>query len=140
MGQNLICNSKNAPELNVELRASAGLSADSDLDWISAGAGLHWQPSSSTRLYGHYDLAELDEETFEALAHEVTLGVRTSISSSPAALYIEASHDWLSGANRADGVTTLRAGISLALGTSGNNQPHFRVADPMRQILRRGLY
>lgn len=127
-------------DLNFEVRAGGGLSADNDLDWISVGAGMHWQASTNTRIYGHYDLAEFDEETFSALAHEVTFGVKTNIKNTPASLFAEASRDWLSGSNAADADTTIRAGISISLGRSGNSQPSFRVSDPMRQILRRGLY
>jgi hypothetical protein len=126
--------------MNVELRAGAGISADNDLDWITLGTGLHWQASDSTRLYGQYDIAEFDEADFSAIAHEVTFGVQTRIRNSPTSLFAEVSHDWLSGNNRADGDTTVRAGVSISLGRTGNNQPAFRVSDPMRQILRRGLY
>ncbi len=129
-----------AENLDVEVRAGAGLSADNDLDWITLGAGLHWQASAGTRIYGHYDIAEFDEETFSALAHEVTFGIRTEIANTPAAVFAEASRDWLTGRNAADADTTIRAGVSISLGRSGNNQPSFRVSDPMRQILRRGLY
>jgi len=127
-------------DFNVEARAGAGISADNDLDWITVGTGIHWQASDSTRLYGQYDIAEFDEADFSAIAHEVTFGVQTRVKNSPASLFAEVSHDWLSGSNSADGDTTLRAGVSISLGRTGNNQPTFRVADPMRQILRRGLY
>ncbi len=129
-----------ADDINIEVRAGMGLSADNDLDWITAGAGLHWQATEATRLYGQYDIAEFDEQSFGAISHEVTFGVQTRIKDSPVSLFAEASHDWLKGRNAADGETTLRAGVSLSLGRTGNNQPAFRVSDPMRQILRRGLY
>lgn len=129
-----------APDWNMEVRAGAGLSADNDLDWISAGAGVHWQAYEQTQFYGHYDVSEFDEQNFGAIAHEVTFGVQTRLRESPVSLFAEASHDWLNGRNAADGETTLRAGLSVALGRRGNDQPAFRVSDPMRQILRRGLY
>lgn len=129
-----------ADGVNLEARAGAGLSADNDLDWITIGGGAHWQATGNTRLYGHYDITEFDEETFGAIAHEVTFGVQTRISDSPVSLFAEASRDWLNGRNAADGNTTIRAGVSIALGRTGNDQPSFRVSDPMRQILRRGLY
>lgn len=129
-----------AQGLNLEARAAIGLSADHDLDWITAGAGLHWQATDATKLYAQYDLTEFDEQNFGALAHEVTIGAQTRIGDSPASFFVEASHDRLTGRNRAAGTTTLRAGLSLALGRTGNDQPMFRVSDPMRQILRRGLY
>ena len=129
-----------APDWNIELRAGGGLSADNDLDWISSGAGLHWQAFENTRFYSHYDVTEFDEQNFGAMAHEVTFGVQTRLSDSPVSLYAEASHDWLNGRNAADGETTFRAGVSIALGRTGNDQPSFRVSDPMRQILRRGVY
>ncbi|KIN64503.1 hypothetical protein Z946_3395 [Sulfitobacter noctilucicola] len=129
-----------AEDFNIELRAGGGLSADNDLDWITAGIGAHWSAGANTQIYGHYDIAEFDEETFGAYGHEVTFGIKTAIKGTPATVFAEATRDWLSGANSADGDTTLRAGISIALGRTGNNQPSFRISDPMRQILRRGLY
>ena len=129
-----------APDLNFEARGGIGLSADNDLDWITLGAGLHWQATEGTRVYAHYDLADFDEAHFGALAHEVSFGVQTRLGDSPAALFAEASRDWLTGRNAAAGDTTLRAGLSISLGQTGNGQPAFRVSDPMRQLLRRGLY
>ena len=129
-----------APGWNLEGRIGAGLSADNDLDWVSAGAGLHWQASAGTRLYAQYDMALFDEADFSARAHEVTFGAQTRLGKGPAALFAEVSRDWLGGGNAAGGETTLRAGVSVALGRTGNGQPAFRVSDPMRQILRRGLY
>lgn len=128
------------PDWNVEVRAGIGLSADNDLDWISAGGGLHWQATKQTQFYGHYDIASFDEQTFNATAHEVTFGAQTRLGDSPAALFAEASRDWMNGRNGADADTTIRVGVSVSLGRTGNNQPSFRVSDPMRQILRRGLY
>ncbi|AXI42959.1 hypothetical protein [Sulfitobacter sp. SK011] len=127
-------------DVNAEVRAGIGLSTDNDLDWVTAGAGLHWQATENTRFSGHYDITEFDERNFSAVAHEVTFGVNMRISNTPSALFAEVSHDWLSGGNAAGGDTTLRAGVSFALGRSGNDQPSFRVSDPMRQLLRRGLY
>ncbi len=129
-----------AQDVNVELRAAVGISADSDLDWITAGGGLHWQASTNTRVYARYDITEFDEQTFGATAHEATFGVQTRLGNSPASLFAEASRDWLNGRNPAAGSTTLRAGVSIALGRTGNNQPSFHVYDPMRQILRRNLF
>lgn len=128
------------PAWSVELRAAAGLSADNDLDWITAGTGVHWRPDQRTRVYAQYDLTSFDEETFAARAHEVTFGVKTRIKGSPVSVFAELSRDWLAGANAAPAETTLRAGVSITLGRTGNNQPAFRVPDPMRQLLRRGLY
>ena len=127
-------------DINVEVRAAAGISADNDMDWITLGGGLHWQAGDATRLYAQYDIAEFDEQNFGAVAHEVTLGVQHRIGNTPAALFAEASRDWLNGRNSADADTTIRAGVSISLGRTGNNQPSFRVSDPMRQILRRGLF
>lgn len=129
-----------APGLNLELRASAGLSADNDMDWVTAGAGLHWQATPATRVYAHYDLTEFDEAQFEALSHDVTVGVQARISDSPASFFAEASRDWLTGRNAAPAEATLRAGLSISLGHSGNSQPSFRMTDPMRPLLRRGLF
>jgi hypothetical protein len=129
-----------AEDLNVEVRAGVGLSADNDLDWITASAGAHWQISQSTRLYGHYEITEFEEETFRAFGHDATFGIKTAIKNTPATIFAEASRDWLSGRDAAGSETTMRAGISIALGRTGNKQPAFRVSDPMRQILRRGLY
>lgn len=129
-----------AQDVNVELRASAGISSDSDLDWITAGGGVHWQVTEATRLFAQYDITEFDEETFGAIAHEATFGVQTRLGNSPASLFAEVSRDWLSGRNSADGSTTLRAGVSIALGRTGNTQPSFKVSDPMRQLLRRDLF
>jgi hypothetical protein len=70
----------------------------------------------------------------------VTFGLQTRLKNSPVSLFAEASHDWLNGSNAAEGETTFRAGVSISLGRSGNDQPSFHVSDPMRQILRRGLY
>ncbi len=129
-----------AQDMNIELRAGGGLSSDNDLDWITGGIGLHWKVAPSTRLYSQYDIAEFDEETFKATAHEVSLGLQTQIKNGPVSFFAEATRDWLAGPDAADAKTTLRAGVSIALGRTGNNQPSFRVSDPMRQILRRGLY
>ena len=129
-----------AQDINLEVRAAGGLSSDNDLDWITAGAGLHWQATKTTQFYGQYDIAEFDEQTFSAISNEVTFGLQTWLKNSPVSLFAEASHDWLNGSNAAEGETTLRAGVSISLGRSGNNQPSFHVSDPMRQILRRGLY
>lgn len=127
-------------DVNAEVRAGIGLATDNDLDWVTAGAGLHWQATENTRFYGNYDITDFDERTFSAMAHEVSFGVETGLGNTPAALFAEVSRDWLSGNNAADGDTIIRAGVSFALGHSGNNQPSFRVSDPMRQLLRRGLY
>lgn len=129
-----------APQWNAEIRAAAGISADNDLDWITAGAGVIWQARPNTQVYAQYDVTEFDEQAFSALAHDVTFGVKTQLGDSPASLFAEAAHDWLSGTHAADGETTLRIGVSIALGHNGNNQPAFRVSDPMRQVLRRGLF
>ena len=129
-----------APDWNVEARVAAGISADNDLDWITAGGGVIWQATQKTQVYAHYDLTEFDETGFSALAHEATFGVKTRLGDSPASLFAETTHDWLSGHNAADGDTTIRLGVSIALGRTGNDQPTFRVSDPMRQILRRGLF
>ena len=101
---------------------------------------MHWQATTATRLYAHYDLTEFDEASFRARANEVTFGVQTRLNNSPVSLFAEASRDWLSGRNAAGADTTIRAGLSISLGRRGNNQPSFRVADPMRQLLRRGLF
>lgn len=127
-------------EVNLEARGAIGMSSSNKMDWITAGLGLHWQVTPSTNAYAQYDLTDFSELEFNALAHEVTFGLRTRINDSPAALFAEVSHDWLSGAQAAEGNTTLRAGVSVFLGRTGNNQPTFRVSDPMRQILRRGLF
>ncbi len=127
-------------DINVEVRGGIGLSTDNDLDWVTAGAGVHWQATENTRFYSYYDITDFDERTFSAVAHDVTFGVKTRLSNTPAALFAEVSQDWLSGTNAAARDTTLRAGVSFSLGRSGNNQPSFRVSDPMRQLLRRGLY
>ena len=127
-------------DVNLEVRASVGLSSKNDLDWIGIGAGVHWQATTATRLYAHYDLTEFDEASFRARANEVTFGVQTRLNNSPVSLFAEASRDWLSGRNAAGADTTIRAGLSISLGRRGNNQPSFRVADPTRQLLRRGLF
>lgn len=127
-------------DLNFELRAAIGVSADNNLDWVTAGGGIHWQVTDATRLYAQYDITEFDEQAFGAIAHAATFGVQAQLGDSPASLFAEVSRDWLNGRNRADGTTTLRAGISLTLGRTGNSQPSFRVSDPMRQLLRRGLF
>lgn len=127
-------------DINVELRAAVGLSADNDMDWITAGSGLHWQVNEGTRLYAQYDVTGFDEQNFGATAHEATIGVQTRLGNSMTSLFAEASQDWLNGRNAADSSTTLRVGISMSLGRTGNNQPAFRVSDPLRQILRRGLF
>ncbi|KIN61573.1 hypothetical protein Z945_2565 [Sulfitobacter noctilucae] len=129
-----------AQGFNIELRGSIGVSTDNDMDWITAGGGLHWQATPGTRAYAHYDITEFDEETFDAVAHEATLGVQSRLNNTPASVFAEASRDWLTGQDAAAGQNTFRAGVSLSLGHTGNNQPAFRVADPMRQILRRKLY
>lgn len=129
-----------APEWHLEGRIGAGLSADNDLDWISAGGGVHWRAHAGTRLYAQYDIAHFDELDFGATAYEVAFGVEARLGDSPAALFAEVSRDWLNGRYAAEGETTIRAGVSIALGRMGNDQPSFRVSDPMRQILRRGLY
>lgn len=129
-----------AKDFNFELRAAAGLSADNNLDWITAGAGLHWQATDATRFYAQYDITEFDEQNFGAVAHEATFGLQTRLGNTPASLFAEASRDWLNGRNRADASTTLRAGVSIALGHTGNNQPAFHISDPMRQLVRRGLF
>ena len=129
-----------APGWNAEVRAGAGISADNDLDWITAGGGLYWQITDKTRVYGHYDIASFDEQNFGATAHDITFGVQTQFGTGPAALFAEASRDWLNGRNATDADTTIRFGVSVSLGRTGNNQPSFRVSDPLRQILRRGLY
>ncbi len=129
-----------ARDVNVELRAGIGMSADNDMDWITAGGGVYWQPTEGTRLYAHYDITEIDEETFGTIAHEATFGVQTRIGDTPAALFAEASRDWLDGRTSADAESTIRVGVSISLGRTGNDQPSFRVSDPMRQILRRGLF
>lgn len=127
-------------DLDFEVRAGIGMRTDSDLDWITGGAGIHWQAAPELRLYGQYDIAHFDEAQFSAVAHEVTLGAEYHFKNSPVALFAEASHDWLNGRSGASGETTLRAGISIAVGHAGGNQPSFRVSDPMRQLLRRGSY
>ena len=127
-------------DLNFELRAAIGVSADNNLDWVTAGGGIHWQVTDATRLYAQYDITEFDEQAFGTIAHAATFGVQAQLGDSPASLFAEVSRDWLNGRNRADGTTTLRAGISLTLGRTGNSQPSFRVSDPMRQLLRRGLF
>ncbi|MCX7559278.1 hypothetical protein OS190_06825 [Sulfitobacter sp. F26204] len=125
---------------NLALRVAVGVSADNDMDWVTAGAGLHWQAGDATRFYAHYDITEFDEESFGAIAQEVTFGLRTRLGDGPASLFAEASRDWLNGRDASTADTTLRAGVSFRLGRTGNNQPLFHLSDPMRQILRRGHF
>ena len=129
-----------APRLALEMRGGIGVFADHDLDWVTAGAGLHWQASPATRFYGQYDIASFDEAAFAATGHEVTLGIETRLGDSPASLFAEVSRDWRSGRHAASGDTVLRAGVSIALGRKGNDLPRFHLGDPMGPLLRRGVF
>ena len=124
----------------LEVSGAMGMVMDNDLDWITTGAGLHWQARDDLRVYGAYNITEFDEAGFYALAQDATVGARYLPNQGAFGVYAEASHDWLSGDNSAAGETTLELGITLSLGATGGDKPAFTVFDPIRQIQRRGLY
>lgn len=126
--------------LTAEVRGAMGMVMDNDLDWLTAGAGLYWQATDFTQLYGSYNIAEYDELTFSAMTHDVTLGARYTHNNTPFGAYAEVSQDWMSGADSEVSETTIGLGITMTLGAAGNYQPAFSTFDPTRQILRRDAY
>jgi opacity protein-like surface antigen len=125
--------------LDLEVRAAIGMVAQTDLDWISLGAGLHWAMTPDLRVSAHYDIADFDERSFAARGQQLAVGIHYSPQGQPWGIFAEVGHDWLTGRNGGTGETTLRAGLTVSFGASNHGQPAFRVSDPMRQLLRRGL-
>ncbi|MBF9033836.1 outer membrane beta-barrel protein [Rhodobacterales bacterium HKCCE2091] len=126
--------------LDIEVRGGIGEVFQNGLDWLTVGVGVHYRPSADWHLYAQYDIAEFEEAGLDAFGHVATIGARYSPEGQAWAVFAEVSRDEISGHPRGDGETVARVGFALTWGAPTNGQPAFRVSDPARQLLRRGLY
>lgn len=127
---------------SVEARAGMGMASD-DLDYIFAGAAVHYALSDTFNVTAALDVAEFDEAGFSAIGTNASFGVEYDMPSAPVVAFAEVRTDMLNGTNGAPSLTSAVLGLRIRLGSSGGVDPAtrpFRTSDPIAQLVRRGLF
>lgn len=132
-----------SPETALELRGGLGVTHRTGFDFLFASADLSRDLTPSLTASAGLTLAEYDEAGFSAIGHEARLGLRYAPKGSRFGAFAELARDGLSGDSGAPAETVLRVGVTLSLGrtqTGGIETRPFRPVDPLRNLVRRGLF
>ena len=101
-----------------EARAGAGMGTG-DLDYIFAGAGVHYALSDTVALSAGVDVAEFDEAGFSAIGFNTHVGIEYDMPSSPIVIFGEVRQDALTGSDGGPSQTSAVLGLRIRLGNSG---------------------
>lgn len=127
----------------LEGRLGLGAADGNSRDYIFGGVSLVHAFAPGFEVEAALDVAEFDEAAFRATAVEASLTARYSPEGSPWGVYASVTQSDLTGRDGAAGATRLGLGISFDFGTAGGTDPHtrhFRQADPVAQLVRRGIW
>ncbi len=127
----------------VELRAGLGLANGSGLDFLFAEGAVHRDLGRDLELGLSLSVADIDELDLQALSHAVGLSLTYRPDGQPWGAFAEVSRHGLSGRDGAPDETTFRAGLTLDWGTRRTGGPETRpysTPDPLRPVIRRGLF
>ncbi len=127
----------------LELRAGLGLANGTGLDFLFAEGALHRDLGRDLELGLSLSVADIDELDLQALSHAVGLSLAYRPDGQPWGAFAEVSRHGLSGRDGAPDETTFRTGLTLDLGTRRTGGPETRpyaTPDPLRPVIRRGLF
>ncbi len=115
--------------------AAMGAASFDELDWIALRSAADYRISDRLSASVSASVTEFEEAAFSA--DLVALAARLDYRPGRLApgLYLQLSADQLFGYDAAPMQTSLSVGVSFGLGQA----PHWREADPLRALFRRGL-
>lgn len=131
------------PRTVLELRGGIGVASHSSLDFLFVEADLHHDLSSDVSFHGGLTLAEFDELGLSATGYELRAGVTYKPAGQPWGGVIEVARNGLHGFAGDTPGTSLRVGMTFELGNTRRAGPEtrlFRTPDPVRPLMRQGLF
>lgn len=127
----------------LEGRLGLGASDERSLDFIFGGLSIAHALSPEYEIEAALDVADFDEASFRATSVEASLTARYSPEGAPWGVYASLSHSDLTGRNGTPSATRIGLGLTYQFGSIGGARAdtrHFRNADPVAPLVRRGLW